>query len=82
MTTTGGCASVLADYLENVAWNSEVLELAGLIWERIPITGDKTYLKYAGSAQVNEDELVLFGGYDIKGIPQKTLSVINWSIDY
>jgi hypothetical protein len=53
--------------------------LAGLIWEQLSISGEKVFLKYAGAAQVNSDEALVFGGYDLKGIPQKTMTVINWS---
>jgi len=56
-----------------------VLELAGLVWEKQAMTGDRVYLKLSASTEINEDEVLVFGGYDLKGVPVSTLSKINWS---
>lgn len=66
--------------IENVGWNSEVLELSGLIWEKVNLTGDRLYLKLSSSTEINDDEVLVFGGYDLKGMPLNTLWKINWSM--
>ena len=56
-----------------------MLELSGLVWEKLDIEGERVYLKFADSTAISDDESLVFGGYDIKGIPLNSLTIINWS---
>jgi hypothetical protein len=64
---------------ENVAWNSDVLELAGLIWEKFTVSGERVPLKMAAGTSINAQEMLVFGGYDLKGVALNVLSKINLS---
>jgi hypothetical protein len=57
-----------------------VLELAGLIWEKFTLAGERVPLKMAAGTAINAQEALVFGGYDIKGVPLNVLSKINLSI--
>ena len=40
--------------------------------------GDRVYLKGAASTAISEDKALIFGGYDIKGIPLNSLALLDW----
>ena len=53
---------------ENVAWESSVLELPGLVWKKKEIKNGKLKInKFCAGEYIENNEMLIFGGYNLNG---------------
>jgi N-acetylneuraminic acid mutarotase len=64
---------------ENVAWESTVLELPGLVWKkREVLKGKMPSIKFCDGEYIGNNEMIFFGGYNPNGEPTRNFYTINF----